>query len=64
MGIFTPGINFPCFKLLSSTMKSISSDTPKKFNAVVAFAGDPYPINFFPLFFKFFTLNLTFFFIL
>ena len=24
MGIFTPGINFPCFNGLSSTIKSIS----------------------------------------
>jgi hypothetical protein len=29
--------------LLSSTILSISFEIPKKFNAVVAFAGDPYP---------------------
>ena len=41
IGILTPGINFPCFNLLSSTIKSISFETPKKFKEVVAFAGDP-----------------------
>ena len=41
IGIFTPGTNFPCFNLLSSTIKSISEEMPKKFNAVVAFAGEP-----------------------
>ena len=41
IGIFTPGKNFPCFNLLSSTIQSISSDIPKKFKEVVAFAGDP-----------------------
>ena len=41
MGIFAPGINFPCFNLLSSTIKSISLDIPKKFKAVVALAGEP-----------------------
>ena len=41
IGIFTPGTNLPCLSLLSSTIKSISSDIPKKFKAVVAFAGDP-----------------------
>jgi len=41
MGILTPGINFPCFNLLSSTIQSISFEIPKKFNAVVALAGDP-----------------------
>jgi len=41
MGIFIPGRNFPCFNLLSSTIKSISFEIPKKFNAVVAFAGEP-----------------------
>ena len=41
IGIFTPGINLLCFNLLSSTIKSISLDIPKKFKAVVAFAGAP-----------------------
>jgi len=41
MGIFMPGKNFPCLSLLSSTILSISLEIPKKFNAVVAFAGDP-----------------------
>ena len=41
IGIFTPGTNFSCLRLLSSTMKSISLDMPKKFRAVVAFAGAP-----------------------
>ena len=41
IGIFTPGINLLCFNLLSSTIKSISFVTPKKFNAVVALAGAP-----------------------
>ena len=41
MGILTPGINFPCLSLLSSNMHSISFEIPKKFNAVVALAGDP-----------------------
>ena len=50
IGIFTPGINLLCFNLLSSTIKSISFDIPKKFKAVVAFAGAPYPItNYFDL---------------
>jgi len=44
IAILTPGINLLCFKLLSSTIKSISLDIPKKFKAVVAFAGAPYPI--------------------
>ena len=44
IGILTPGTNLPCFNLLSSTIKSISFEMPKKFNAVVAFAGAPYPI--------------------
>ncbi len=61
MGIFTPGINFPCLSLLSSIIKSIWSFTPKKFKAVVAFAGDPYPIIFFPLDFRFLIFFLTFF---
>ena len=30
MGIFTPGINLLCFNLLSSTIKSISFEIPKK----------------------------------
>ena len=41
IGIFTPGINLLCLSLLSSTIKSISFEIPKKFNAVVAFAGAP-----------------------
>ena len=41
IGIFTPGTNFPCLSLLSSIIKSIWSFTPKKFKAVVAFAGEP-----------------------
>ena len=41
IGIFIPGRNFPCLSLLSSTINSISLEMPKKFNAVVAFAGDP-----------------------
>ena len=41
IGILTPGMNLLCFNLLSSTMKSISFDIPKKFKAVVAFAGAP-----------------------
>ena len=41
IGIFTPGINLLCFNLLSSTIKSISFEIPKKFKAVVAFAGAP-----------------------
>ena len=41
IGIFMPGKYFPCFKLLSSTMHSISLEIPKKFKAVVALAGDP-----------------------
>ena len=44
MGILTPGINLPCLSLLSSTTKSIEFVILKKFNAVVAFAGEPYPI--------------------
>ena len=43
IGILTPGINLLCFNLLSSTIKSISFFIPKKFKAVVAFAGAPYP---------------------
>ena len=39
--ILTPGKYLPCFNLLSSTIHSISLEIPKKFNAVVAFAGDP-----------------------
>ena len=31
IGIFTPGINLSCLNLLSSTIKSISLDIPKKF---------------------------------
>ena len=41
IGILTPGINFPCLSLLSSNIHSISFEIPKKFNAVVALAGDP-----------------------
>ena len=41
IGILTPGIYLLCFNLLSSTTKFISSEIPKKFNAVVAFAGAP-----------------------
>ena len=41
IGILIPGKNLPCFSLLSSTIHSISLEIPKKFNAVVAFAGDP-----------------------
>jgi len=41
IGIFTPGRSLPCLSLLSSTIHSISSEIPKKFNAVVAFAGEP-----------------------
>ena len=50
IGILTPGINLLCFNLLSSTIKSISFEIPKKFKAVVALAGAPYP-----------TINLFFF---
>ena len=39
--ILTPGKYLPCFNLLSSTIKSISWEIPKKFNAVVALAGAP-----------------------
>ena len=46
IGIFIPGRNLPCFNLLSSTIYLISLDMPKKFKAVVALAGDPYPIIF------------------
>ena len=31
IGIFTPGMNLLCFSLLSSTIKSISSEMLKKF---------------------------------
>ena len=41
IGILTPGKNFPCFNLLSSTIKSISFEIPKKFKDVVALAGEP-----------------------
>jgi len=41
IGIFIPGRNFPCLSLLSSIIHSISFEIPKKFNAVVAFAGEP-----------------------
>ena len=41
IAIFTPGINLSCFNLLSSTIKSISLDIPKKFKDVVALAGAP-----------------------
>ena len=47
---------------LTST-KSISEDMPKKFNAVVAFAGDPYPISFLPFDFNSLIFFLTFFWI-
>ena len=39
--ILTPGKYLPCFNLLYSIIKSISLEIPKKFNAVVALAGDP-----------------------
>ena len=41
MGILTPGMNLLCFSLLSSTIKLIYFEIPKKFKAVVAFAGAP-----------------------
>ena len=41
IGILTPGINLLCFSLLSSTIKSISFEIPKKFKQVEAFAGAP-----------------------
>ena len=41
IGILTPGRSLPCLSLLSSTIQSISSEIPKKFSAVVAFAGEP-----------------------
>ena len=41
IGILTPGINFLCLSLLSSTMKFISFVMPKKLSAVVALAGAP-----------------------
>ena len=42
IGMFTQGTNLPFFKSLSSIIYSISSlFMPKKFSAVVAFAGDP-----------------------
>ena len=41
IGIKTPGIYLLCFKLLSSIIKSISLEIPKKFKAVVALAGAP-----------------------
>ena len=41
IGILTPGINLLCFNLLSSTIKFISFEIPKKFKAVVAYAGAP-----------------------
>ena len=41
IGIFTPGINNLCLSLLSSITKLISFEMPKKFKAVVAFAGAP-----------------------
>jgi len=41
IAILTPGINLLCLSLLSSTIKSISFEIPKKFKAVVALAGDP-----------------------
>ena len=61
MGIFIPGKYFPCLSLLSSTMQSISLEIPKKFKAVVAFAGDPYPIILLLFFlrFKIFFLMLS-----
>ena len=45
--MLTPGINLLCFSLLSSTIKLIWSDIPKKLSAVVALAGAPNPIIFF-----------------
>ena len=44
IGIFMPGKYLPCLSLLSSIIHSISLEIPKKFKAVVALAGDPYPI--------------------
>ena len=41
IGIFIPGKSLPCLSLLSSTIHVISFEIPKKFSAVVAFAGDP-----------------------
>ena len=41
IGILTPGMNLLCFNSLSSTIKSISVEIPKKLRAVVAFAGAP-----------------------
>ena len=49
IGIFIPGKNLPCFSWLSSTIYFISLDIPKKFKAVVALAGEPYPIIYFSL---------------
>ena len=59
IGILTPGTNLPCFNLLSSTIKSISLEIPKKFKAVVALAGEPYPTILLPLFFKFLIFLIT-----
>ena len=59
IGIFTPGIIFPCLSLLSSIMQSISFDIPKKLSAVVAFAGAPYPIILFPSFVYYFSKKKT-----
>ena len=41
LNILIPGINFPCFSSLSSTIKFISLLILKKLSAVVAFAGAP-----------------------
>ena len=59
IGIFIPGRNLPCLSLLSSTMHSSSLEIPKKFNAVVAFAGEPYPMILLFLFFSFKIFFLT-----
>ena len=60
MGIFTPGISLLCFNLLSSTIKSISLEIPKKFSAVVALAGAPYPIIVLLFSLSFFKFLITF----
>ena len=62
IGIFTPGMYFSCFNLLSSIIKSISFFILKKLSEVVAFAGAPYPTIFLCFFFNFFKLFTTFFF--
>ncbi|MDB2353503.1 hypothetical protein N9V55_01985, partial [Candidatus Pelagibacter bacterium] len=56
-----PGMNLLCFNLLSSTIKSISSEIPKKFKAVVALAGAPKPMICFLFSFNFFIFAKTLF---